>query len=261
MTAPTFRLINVGRTFGARVALRQISIEIPAGQIVALVGPSGAGKSTFIRLLAGVLKPTTGHLSVNGKETTLWSWSEVQKHRSCCRIIEQSHLLVTQLSVHQNTISGHLALWPWYKVLAAALWPIEKERVRVVLDSLGIAEHQFRSVGELSGGQMQRVAIARALFSDPRAIFADEPTASLDPNTAQAVTETILAKAKARGVTLIFCTNQLSAVLPQCDRVIGLREGELVLDSPASMLMPAALNRLYENSDELQHTAAHGSYE
>ena len=73
MTVPTFRLINVGRTFGARVVLRQISIEIPAVQIVALVGPSGAGKSTFIRLLAGVLKPTAGHLSVNGKETTLWS--------------------------------------------------------------------------------------------------------------------------------------------------------------------------------------------
>ena len=108
---------------------------------------------------------------------------------------------------------------------------------------------------------MQRVAIARAIFLDPRAIFADETTASLDPNTAQAVTEIILAQAKARGVTLIFCTNQLSTVLPQCDRVIGLREGELVLDSPASMLMPAALNRLYENSDELQHTAAHGSYE
>ena len=129
MTAPTFQLINVGRTFGARVALRQVSIEIPAGQIVALVGPSGAGKSTFIRLLAGVLKPTTGQLSVDGKETAAWSWRELQKHRGCCRIIEQSHLLVTQLSVHQNTISGHLALWPWYKVLAAALWPIEKERV------------------------------------------------------------------------------------------------------------------------------------
>ncbi len=256
MTAPTFQLINVGRTFGARVALRQVSIEIPAGQIVALVGPSGAGKSTFIRLLAGVLKPTTGQLSVDGKETTAWSWREVQKHRGCCRIIEQSHLLVTQLSVHQNTISGHLALWPWYKILAAALWPIEKERVRAVLDSLGIAEHQFRSAGELSGGQMQRVAIARALFSNPRAIFADEPTASLDPHTAQAVTETILAQAKARGVTLIFCTNQLSAVLPQCDRVIGLREGELVLDSPASTLLPSALNRLYENSGERQLMAA-----
>ena len=259
MKAPSFQLKNVGRTFGARVALRQVSIEIPAGQIVALVGLSGAGKSTLIRLLAGVLKPTTGHLLADGKEMTSWSWREVQKHRGSCRIIEQSHLLVSQLNVHQNTISGHLALWPWYKVMAAALWPIEKERVRAVLDSLGIAEHQFRSVGELSGGQMQRVAIARALFSDPRAIFADEPTASLDPNTAKAVTEIILAQAKARGVTLMFCTNLLSAVLSQCDRVIGLRDGEVVLDSPASSLSPLALKRLYENSDERQLMATHGT--
>ena len=259
MKAPSFQLKNVGRTFGERIALRQVSVEIPAGQIVALAGPSGAGKSTLIRLLAGVLKPTTGHLLADGKEMASWSWREVQEYRGSCRIIEQGHLLVTQLSVHQNTISGHLALWPWYKVLAAALWPIEKERVRAVLDSLGIAEHQFRIAGELSGGQMQRVAIARALISDPRAIFADEPTASLDPNTARAVTETILAQARARGVTLIFCTNHLSAVLPQCDRVIGLREGELVLDSPASSLrLPSALNLLYENSDERQVMADHG---
>jgi phosphonate transport system ATP-binding protein len=98
---------------------------------------------------------------------------------------------------------------------------------------------------------MQRVAIARALISAPTTLLADEPTASLDPATARAVTEIILNQAKERGVTLVFCTHWLDAIMHRCDRIIGLREGTLVLDAKPSEVTQDALDLLYQGSEEL----------
>lgn len=248
--APSFRVDNVTRRWGSRIALNNLSLNIEKGQTVALVGPSGGGKSTLIRLLAGVLKPSEGQIYVDNRNLDELSTGEMRQHRASCRIVEQSHLLVPQISVHQNVIAGQLSRWPWYKTTMAAFWPIEKKRVHTILASLGIQEHQWRLSSELSGGQMQRVAIGRALISEPAALLADEPTASLDPATARSVTETILNQAKQRGVTLVFCTHWLDVIKSQCDRVLGLRDGALVLDSCPSEINREVLDYLYEGSSE-----------
>jgi phosphonate transport system ATP-binding protein len=248
--SPSFKLEKVTRRWGDRVAIRNLSVAIERGQKVALIGPSGGGKSTLIRLLAGVLRPSSGHIYVDGRDLGHFSTKELRRHRAHCRIIEQNHLLVPQLTVHQNTIAGDLPHWSWYKATMAALWPFERQRVRKILEALGIGDHQWRLSSELSGGQMQRVAVARALISEPVALFADEPTASLDPATARAVTELILREAEKRGVTLVFCTHWLDIVRAHCDRVLGLRDGALVLDIEASRITQDALELLYEGSDE-----------
>jgi phosphonate transport system ATP-binding protein len=248
--APSFRLDNVTRCWGERVAVKNLSLAIEKGQTVALVGPSGGGKSTLIRMLAGVLKPSAGAVYIDNRDLADFSTDDLRKHRAACRIVEQSHLLVPQITVHQNVVAGQLSRWPWYKTTAAAFWPVERGRVRTILDSLGIGEHQWRLSSELSGGQMQRVAIGRALISEPAALLADEPTASLDPVTARSVTETILTEAKRRGVTLVFCTHWLDVVKSQCDRVLGLRDGALVLDSDPSAITQEVLDYLYEGSCE-----------
>lgn len=247
---PSFRLENVSRQWGERVAVNGISLDIDPGEILALVGPSGGGKSTVIRMLAGVLRPSKGIVRVSDRDIATFSSKELRRHRTQCRIVEQNHLLVPQLSVHQNIVAGQTPFWPWYKVVAAALWPLEKKRVQSLLDSLGIAEHQWQLASELSGGQMQRVTIARALISEPSALLADEPTASLDPVTARSVTEIIIREARKRHVTLVFCTHWLDMVLGHVDRVIGLRDGCLVLDVEPSELTQAALDYLYEGSYE-----------
>lgn len=247
---PNFQLVNVSRRWGSQYALQDVNLDIPHGQTVALVGPSGGGKSTLIRLLAGVLRPSSGEVLVNDLALTASSASQLRQHRARCRIVEQSHLLVPQMTVHQNVLAGLLSQWSWFKVTASALWPLQRVKVKEVLDSLGIGEHQWKLASELSGGQMQRVATARALISEPAAVLADEPTASLDPATARSVTEVILTQAKARGITLVFCTHWLEVVMSQCDRVIGLRDGRLVLDARPSEITQEAMDYLYEGSRE-----------
>jgi phosphonate transport system ATP-binding protein len=250
MEVPSLRLEDVSRHWGDRIAVRNLSLDIKPGEVIALVGPSGGGKSTVIRMLAGVLRPTRGTVWVGDRDMATFSPRELRRHRASCRIVEQDHLLVPQLSVHQNIIAGQTACWPWYKVVVAALWPIGRAPVRTLLESLGIEGHQWNLAIELSGGQKQRVTIARALISEPAALLADEPTASLDPVTAKSVTEILLNEARKRCAISVICTHWLDMVLDRVDRVIGLRDGCLVLDAKSSEVTQAALDYLYEGSHE-----------
>lgn len=247
---PELHLRDVGRHWGERPTLQRITLSLSAGERVALIGPSGGGKSTLIKLLAGSLRPTAGVIEVNGRAMHDFSWPELQRYRSRCRIVEQQSLLVPQSTVHSNVLSGLLSIWPWHKVLRAALWPIERQRVRTVLQQLGVAEHQWAKAGELSGGQMQRVAIARALIADPAILLADEPTASLDPHTARAVTRQIIEAAQARHMSLVFCTHWFDIVKRDCTRVIGLQNGQILFDLPPDQVSPSQLDQLYAGSGE-----------
>jgi phosphonate transport system ATP-binding protein len=225
-------------------------MKLKPGERVALIGPSGGGKSTLIRIIAGALRPTAGIVEVAGLAMADFSWRQIQQYRSSCRIVEQQSLLVPQSSVHGNVLSGLLSTWPWHRALLAALMPVERERVGAMLAQLGIAGHQWSRAGELSGGQMQRVAIARALISDPSILLADEPTASLDPNTAKSVTRQLVELAKSRGMTLVFCTHWFDIVRADCTRVIGLRAGRIRFDCEPDLITDDRLEDLYAGSGE-----------
>jgi phosphonate transport system ATP-binding protein len=248
--APTVHLQNVSRHWAGQAVVKDLSLRLGAGERIALIGPSGAGKSTLIRMIAGALRPTAGMIEVNGQSMATFSWRALQRHRSMCRIVEQQNLLVPQATVHSNVLSGLLSSWPWRKVLLAALMPIEGARVAALLQSLDMARHQWDRAGELSGGQMQRVAIARALIANPSLLLADEPTASLDPNTAKAVTRLIVAQAKARDMSLVFCTHWFDIVRRDCTRVVGLRSGQVMFDCPPDEVSDARLAQLYAGSHE-----------
>lgn len=248
--APEVLLRSVGKSWGAKRTLRDVNLSLEPGDRVALIGPSGSGKSTLIRIIAGALRATDGVVEVGGQPLGEFSWRHLQRYRACCRIVEQHSLLVHQASVHQNVVAGLLPQWRWFQALRASLMPVEKERVKSMLAQLGIGEYQWTRAGDLSGGQMQRVAIARALIADPQILLADEPTASLDPNTAKAVTQQIVEMAKRRKVALVFCTHWFDIVKNDCTRVIGLRDGQVVFDrEPAAVTQPM-LQQLYEGSDE-----------
>jgi phosphonate transport system ATP-binding protein len=245
------QLRQVSRHWAGQAVLADVSLQVAPGERVALIGPSGAGKSTLIRLMAGALRPTAGVIEVDGHDMAGFSWRALQRYRSDCRMVEQLNMLVPQATVHANVVSGLLSTWPWYKALQAALMPLEVPRVAALLQSLGMAEHQWDKAGELSGGQMQRVAIARALIANPGLLLADEPTASLDPNTAKAVTSLIVEQAKARGMALVFCTHWFDIVRRDCTRVIGLRAGQVLFDGPPAEATEARLAQLYAGSHEL----------
>ncbi|MES2088987.1 MAG: ATP-binding cassette domain-containing protein [Pseudomonadota bacterium] len=250
MNAPEVHLRGVSRHWAGQAVLKDITLRVSAGERVALIGPSGAGKSTLIRLIAGALRPTAGVIEVDGRAMADFSWRELQRHRSMCRIVEQQNLLVPQSNVHRNVLSGLLSTWPWHQVLRAALMPVDVARVTALLQELGMAAYQWDTAGELSGGQMQRVAIARALIANPSILLADEPTASLDPNTAKAVTQLIIEQAQARQMSLVFCTHWFDIARRDCTRVIGLRAGEVLFDCAPDQATDALLAQLYAGSDE-----------
>lgn len=248
--APEIHLLEVSKSWGSRVSLERVTLRFAPGERAALIGPSGGGKSTLLRIIAGALRPTSGSVEVDGRPLSNFTWRELQRYRSTCRVIEQQSLLVPQTTVHGNVVSGLLSTWGWYQTLLAALFPVEKPRVGKVLAQLGIATHQWSKASELSGGQMQRVAVARALISNPSILLADEPTASLDPNTARSVTRQIVDAAKERSMSLVFCTHWFDIVRADCTRVIGLRAGRVFFDCHPQSVTEQLLEDLYAGSGE-----------
>lgn len=215
-----------------------------------MAGPSGSGKTTLLRMMAGALRPSSGRVLVDGEDIAAMSDAQLKSHRARTGIVEQGSMLVPQLSVHRNVLAGMLSNWPWHKVLRSIVMRVEVPRVRALLEQMELADRQWDTTDILSGGQQQRVGVARALICDPTIILADEPTASLDPSNATAVTKLIVDAARARQGTALLCSHWVSLALPFVDRVVGLREGELVLDKPASEVDEAVLEKLYEGSAE-----------
>jgi phosphonate transport system ATP-binding protein len=247
---PLFGVDKLSRNWGQTTALHEVSLEIQPQEIVLLAGPSGSGKTTLLRMLAGALRPSSGSVLVNGLDIGAMSSKQLKEHRTHIGIVEQGSMLVPQLNVHRNVLAGLIGNWPWYKVLRSALMPVEVARVGDLLEQMDLKDRQWDTTGILSGGQQQRVAVARALVCDPTVILADEPTASLDPNNATAVTQLIVEAARARQGTALLCSHWVSLALPFVDRVVGLRAGEIVLDARAEDVSDKILDELYEGSRE-----------
>ena len=248
--APLFRVIEASRQWRNVEALKDVSLEINAGEIILLAGPSGAGKSTLLRPLMGGLRPTRGRIEVNGVDIASMSTRDLRRFRATCGVVEQGSLLVPQLDVHHNVLAGRLAKWPWHRILLSTLWPLEREAVRAMLEDVGLPDRQWDVTGNLSGGQQQRVAIARALISSPSVVLADEPIASLDATAAAHATSLIVDLARQAGGTVVFCTHWVSLVLPFVDRVIGIRDGRVAIDRAAGEDLSESLSSLYEGSRE-----------
>lgn len=230
---PLFRLTDVTRRWKGVDALKGISLDIRAGEIILLAGPSGSGKSTLMRILTGALRPTSGRVEVNGVDLASMTPHELRKYKRTCALVEQGNLLVPQLNVHRNVLVGLLSNWPWHRVLLSALWPLERERVGALLSDLGLGDRQWELTANLSGGQQQRVAVARALISSPMVIVADEPTASLDAAHAVQVTQMMVEAARKANATLILCTHWVSLAIPYMERLIGIRDGVVTVDCKA----------------------------
>ncbi|WP_428263436.1 phosphonate ABC transporter ATP-binding protein [Haliangium sp.] len=248
--APHLCLRAAVRRFGDRTALGPVDLELAPGATVALAGPSGSGKSTLLRLLLGALAASAGEVRVDGVDTRTMSPASLRRHRRRCGLIDQEALILPGLSVHHNLVAGLVPSWPWYRVLASALWPPARTSVQAALDRVGLAERQWDRAEDLSGGQKQRVALARALMGTPAVICADEPTASLDPTTAAEIIALLAEDARRRGATLLISTHRLGQVRGAVERVIGLRAGRVVLDAAADEVSEGDLDALYEGSRE-----------
>jgi putative ABC transport system ATP-binding protein len=219
----------VSRRFGrgsrAVHAVREVSFQAAAGQLVAIRGRSGAGKTTLLNMIGGLDRPDSGRVFVGQHEISAASERTLLKlRRTMIGFVFQSFGLVPILSAAENV---------GVPMRLARVKPVEREeRVKVLLELVGLGGHAAQRPYELSGGQQQRVAVARALANDPQLLIADEPTGQLDSETGRSIMDLLRAVVHARGMTALVATHD-PALLDRADRVITLRDGAVVADEPA----------------------------
>lgn len=214
---PLLSARGVCRSFGLTEALRGVDLDIGAGEILAIMGPSGSGKSTLLHVLAGVLAPDAGTVTYGGQSIgTLDEAARARLRLTEFGFIFQFGQLLPDLSAADN-VSLPLLLSGLSR--RAAL-----RRAHVGLERLGLAEQADKLPGELSGGQAQRVAVARALVGEPRVIFADEPTGSLDSLAAENVMTALTGLARASGTTVVIVTHD-ARTASYADREVVVRDG------------------------------------
>jgi len=236
---------NLEMVIAGRRILKVDSLHISRGEKVAILGRNGAGKSTLLRCLNGFVKPTTGHIVVNGHTVfPLRRERDLRLVRAQVGQVLQGLHLVARLSAMENVLVGGLARMPRLRSWARIFTNEETLRAQAALKAVGMAHLAEKRADKLSGGERQKVAIARMLMQEPELVLADEPTAALDPTAADEVCE-LLVKATENS-TLITVVHNVSLVPLLSQRVIGLKAGEVVLDCASHELTQAQLDHLYE---------------
>ncbi|MBA5866535.1 MAG: ATP-binding cassette domain-containing protein [Nitrospira sp. CR1.3] len=214
--------LSMRLTAGGRpvTILDDVNLEIPAKQMVAIVGPSGSGKSTLLGLIAGLDRPTSGSIRLNGAEITRMSEGALARYRRAhIGYIFQSFHLIPTLTALENVLVP----------LELAGLPSPVERATELLSAVGLGDRLHHYPVQLSGGEQQRVAVARAFACRPSVLLADEPTGNLDQATGRQVMDLLLSLQRDHGTTLVLVTHD-PAVASSMQRVIALRDGRVESD-------------------------------
>lgn len=222
---------NLNKTFGSSKGLSHINLHVAPGEMVALIGSSGSGKSTLMRHICGLTAADKGESLVRVDNEIVQKNGcisrDIRRIRAGIGMIFQQFNLVERMSVARNVMLGALA-------------------------RVGIGEKAWQRTGTLSGGQQQRAAIARALVQRARVLLADEPIASLDPESARNVMQTLRDLNQKDGLTVVVTLHQVDYAMRFCPRTVALKKGEIVYDGPTERLTPQFLAELYgAESDEL----------
>lgn len=212
------------------VGLDHISLDIPQGQFVVIVGLSGAGKSTLLRTINRMHDITSGDLIVNGTSVKHLKGKSLRVLRREIGMIFQNFNLVKRSSVERNVLSGRVGYYPTWKSVLGLFSKEDHQKAVEALQRVNLAEKCYARADELSGGQQQRVAIARTLMQDPKIMLADEPVASLDPLTTRAVMDDLKSLNRQLGLTVVVNIHSVALAKEYADRIIGLRQGQLVYD-------------------------------
>lgn len=230
-------------------ALRDVDLEVPTGQVLALIGPSGAGKSTMIRCINRLVEPTGGEVWVDDLEITRLGAGALRRARRQMGMIFQEYALVERLTVMENVLSGRLGYVGFWRSFARKYPQHDVDEAFRLLDRVGLLHMADKRADELSGGQRQRVGICRALIQNPKLLLVDEPTASLDPKTSRQIMRLICELCEERGLAAIINIHDVALAQMFVSRVVGLRAGAIEFDGPPEALTPDVLTTIYGEED------------
>ncbi|MGH2444932.1 MAG: phosphonate ABC transporter ATP-binding protein [Candidatus Limnocylindria bacterium] len=243
------RFENASVTYPGGVhALRDLTLEIPDGEMIVIVGLSGAGKSTLIRVINGLVPLSGGDVTIDGVSVRDASSKQLREIRSKIGMIFQTFNLVKRTSVLNNVLMGRLHSTGTLRSLVGWYRPADVEIAMRALERVDIVEKAFVRASNLSGGQQQRVGIARALAQEPTILLADEPVASLDPPTSHVVMRDLQRINRDLGITTIVNLHFLDLAKVYGERIIGMRSGELVYDGTGAQADENVFRDIYGRS-------------
>ena len=217
------RVRDLSKSFGAQSVLDRINLEVARGETLTVLGGSGTGKSVLLKLLIGLQQPNNGEIEINGEEITALPLDELNRVRKTVGFLFQQAALYDSLTVEENVA---FPLRRHTKMSDAEL----KGRVRELLARVGMEEARKKMPDEISGGMKKRVGLARALALDPNIMLLDEPTAALDPITADEVNNLIRELQKERQISSVVVTHDMRSVKSVADRIAMLNEGNIVIE-------------------------------
>jgi phosphonate transport system ATP-binding protein len=232
--------------------LKRVSLSADAGEIIAVIGRSGAGKSTLLRCINGLERANSGSIILDGENITAMDEKQLRLARRRIGFIWQEYNLVERLPVITNVLTGRLGYSRSIAGLFGYFGRADREIAIYNLERVNLLHRAKQRADHLSGGEKQRVSIARAISQQPKIILADEPVASLDPRLSQQVMSDLARVAREDKVLTLISIHQVSLVHQFADRVIGLAQGRVVFDGPASDLDEGVMNLVYrfDKADE-----------
>jgi len=231
--------------FGDKTAVKNVTLDIPAGQFVGVIGRSGAGKSTLLRMINRLAEPSEGRIIFNGQDVCALRGKSLRLWRRDCAMIFQQFNLVDRLDVLTNVMLGGVAEKGFMASMLMHFSTEERARAVSALERLGLIDQALQPAGTLSGGQQQRVAIAKALVQQPKIMLADEPIASLDPANATRVMDELKRINREDGLTVLVNLHTLDTAKVYSDRIIAMRDGVIVFDGPPKALTDDIVSQVY----------------
>ncbi|MGY4688344.1 phosphonate ABC transporter ATP-binding protein [Salibacterium sp. K-3] len=230
-------------------ALENVSFSVNQGEHVTILGANGAGKSTLIKTIVGLEKPTTGSIKIGTTELNNITPKKLQQVRQRIGFVFQNLNLVQNLSVFQNVLFGTMGrtrnFLNWWPSTASRY---DRELTMSYLEDVGMEHTAKKRVDRLSGGQQQRVAIAKMMMQQPDIVIADEPIASLDPQAGEEIMHLLTSIIKEKQVTMVSVLHQLEISKKYADRLIGLKNGKMVMNTSSYNTNTKHLNELYNKS-------------
>jgi phosphonate transport system ATP-binding protein len=251
-------IIDLQQSYGSIApVLRGIGFKVEQGEFVGIIGLSGSGKSTLLRCINRLVDATAGEIIVpaslvdsaaNGQQIDILKLnnSDLRHMRRKIGMIFQQFNIIKRLSVIENVLSGGLGYQPTVKSTLRIFSHEEQRHALTNLKRVGLLEHAYKRADELSGGEQQRVAIARTLMQQPALILADEPVSSLDPKLSRVVLDILQRVCREDGITALVSLHTLELTREYADRVIGLKDGQILFDGPTRELTDAVVKSVYE---------------
>jgi len=247
---------------GAAPALKGLTLRVASGEQVAVIGPSGAGKTTLLQVMACAMPLQAGTLQLEGRSPWQLPRSALQRLRGQLFLAPQVPPLPPRQRVVTAVLAGRLPAMGLWQSLRSLFYPVDIPAAFEALDRFDLADKLFERVDRLSGGERQRVGLARALLAPASLWLIDEPLSALDPTRSRQAMGTLLDGARERGATLVATLHQVDVALAHFPRIVGLRDGALAFDLPASEVTRERLAALYDQYEhELSGEAPAASHE